>query len=261
MDRRLIFITNDDGYQACGLNVLIEMMRPYGDIVVVAPVEAQSGMSSALTVKTPVRLRKIKEEPGLNIYACSGTPVDCVKLAMSHVLTRKPDLLVSGINHGSNTSISVIYSGTLGAAAEGALYEIPSIGFSLNDYSSSADFSACIPYGRMIIEKALNMPFHKNTFLNVNFPRLPHNQIKGIKLCRQNLGSWADEFEKRTDPHGHDYYWMTGIFLNHEKEANDTDENAMAAGYIAVVPHHLDMTDYRELERLKKEWGSIGSQN
>jgi len=254
MDRRLIFITNDDGYQAGGLAVLIEMMRPYGDIVVVAPKEMQSGMSSALTVKTPVRLRKIKEEPGLVIYACNGTPVDCVKLAMSHVLTRKPDLLVSGINQGSNTSISVIYSGTLGAAAEGTLYGIPSIGFSLNDHSPAADFTACIPYGRMIIEQVLKTPFDKHSFLNVNFPCLPANEIKGFKLCRQNHGSWMDEFEKRIDPHGTDYYWMTGAFLNHEEEAGDTDENAMCAGYIAIVPHHLDMTNYRELERLKEQW-------
>ena len=253
MEKRLIFITNDDGYRASGLAALIEMMQPYGDIVVVAPAEGQSGMSSALTVKTPVRLRKIKEEPGLSVYACSGTPVDCVKLAMSHVFTRKPDLLVSGINHGANTSISVIYSGTLGAAAEGTLYEIPSIGFSLaDDYAS--DFSVCIPYGRMIIDQILKHPFDKRTFLNVNIPALPPNEIKGIKFCRQNRGAWIEEFEKRTDPHGFDYYWMTGIYQNHEEEVDDADENAVLNGYVAVVPHQLDMTDYRELERLKQVW-------
>jgi len=254
MDKRLIFITNDDGYQAGGLAALIEMMRPYGDIVVVAPKETQSGMSGALTVKTPVRLHKIKEEPGLSIYACGGTPADCVKLAMNHVFTRKPDLLVSGINHGANTAISVIYSGTLAAVAEGTLYEIPSIGFSLDDHSLSADFTACVLYGRMIIDKALQVPFDKYTFLNVNFPNLPYNEIKGIKFCRQNRGAWIDEFEKRTDPHGFDYYWMTGAFQNHEEEAADADANAVNAGYIAIVPHHLDMTDYRELERLREIW-------
>ncbi|MDR0296221.1 MAG: 5'/3'-nucleotidase SurE [Prevotellaceae bacterium] len=253
MKKRLIFITNDDGYRASGITTLIEMMRPYGDIVVVAPAEGQSGMSSALTVKTPVRLRKIKEESGLCIYACKGTPADCVKLAMSHVFTRKPDLLVSGINHGANTSISVIYSGTLGAAAEGTLYEIPSIGFSLaNDYAT--DFAVCIPYGRKIIEQVMKVPFDKRTFLNVNIPDLPLNEIKGIKFCRQNRGAWIEEFEKRTDPHGFDYYWMTGIYKNHEEEAGDTDENAVLNGYVAIVPHHLDMTDYRELERLKQVW-------
>ncbi len=255
MQKRLIFITNDDGYRAGGLAALIEMVRPYGDIVVVAPEEGQSGMSSALTVKIPIRLRKVQEEAGLTIYACSGTPVDCVKLAMSHIFTRKPDLLVSGINHGSNTSVAVIYSGTLGAAAEGTLYQIPSIGFSLNDHSATPDFTACIPYGRTIIEQVFAAPFAKNTFLNVNFPRLPYNEIKGIWLCRQNRGTWVEEFEKRVDPHGLDYYWMTGIFQNHEQEAGDADENAIHAGYVAIVPHHLDMTDYQELARLKEQWG------
>jgi len=258
MNKRLIFITNDDGYRAGGLAALIEMMQPYGDIVVVAPSEGQSGMSSALTVKTPVRLHKIKEETGLSIYACSGTPVDCVKLAMSHIFTRKPDLLVSGINHGANTSISVIYSGTLGATAEGTLYEIPSIGFSLCNHLHAADFTACIPYGRMIIEQFLKQPFDKRTFLNVNIPNLPYNEIKGIKFCRQTRGTWVEEFEKRTDPHGFDYYWMTGNFVNHEANAEDADENAVLDGYVAIVPHQLDMTDYRELERLKQTWAIGG---
>jgi 5'-nucleotidase len=254
MQKRLIFITNDDGYRAGGLSALVEMSRPYGEIVVVAPEEAQSGMSSAMTSKLPVRLRKVEESSGLTIYACSGTPVDCVKLAMSHVLKRKPDFLFSGINHGTNTSIAVIYSGTLGAAAEGVLYDIPSIGFSLNDHASPADFTACIPYGQRIIDTVLAHPFDKDTFLNVNFPALTYPEIKGIRLCRQNRGVWVEEFEKRTDPHGQDYYWMTGSFLNHEKDAADADENAMRAGYVTVVPHHLDMTNYKELERLRGVW-------
>ncbi len=254
MQKRLICITNDDGYRSSGIAALIEMVRPYGDIVVVAPEEVQSGMSSALTIKVPIRLRKVESSDGLTVYACSGTPVDCVKLAMSHVFTRKPDLLVSGINHGSNTSAAVIYSGTLGAAAEGTLYDIPSIGFSLNNHSWSADFTACIPYGRKIIDQVLAHPFVKHTFLNVNFPALPYNEIKGIKLCRQNRGTWVEEFEKRVDPHGIDYYWMTGLFQNHEQEAGDADENAVQNGYVAVVPHQIDMTNYKELERLKGCW-------
>jgi 5'-nucleotidase len=254
MQKKLIFITNDDGYRAGGLAALVEMARPYGDVVVVAPEEAQSGMSSAMTSKLPIRLRKVEKSDGLTIYACGGTPVDCVKLAMSHVFKRKPDFLFSGINHGNNTSIAVIYSGTLGAAAEGTLYAIPSIGFSLNDYSPTADFTACIPYGKRIIDTALAAPFAENTFLNVNFPRLPYHEIKGIRLCRQNRGVWMEEFEKRIDPHGQDYYWMTGSFLNHEKEAGDADENALTKGYVAVVPHHLDMTNYKELERLREAW-------
>ncbi|MDR3235549.1 MAG: 5'/3'-nucleotidase SurE [Prevotellaceae bacterium] len=254
MQKKLIFITNDDGYRAEGLAALVEMARPFGDVVVVAPEEAQSGMSSALTSRAPVRLRKVSGGNGLTVYACSGTPVDCVKLAMTHVFNRKPDFLFSGINHGINTSIAVIYSGTLGAAAEGVLYHIPSAGFSINSYLSSPDFSACIRYGRQIIDTMTAHPFDNHTFLNINFPALPYEQIKGVRLCRQLRGVWAEEFEKRIDPHGEDYYWMSGQFVNQEKEAADADENAVLAGYVAVVPHHLDMTDYRELERLQSVW-------
>ncbi len=249
-----IFITNDDGYRAPGLAALIEMVRPYGTITVVAPEEAQSGMSNAITIKVPVRIRKVSEEEGLRVYACSGTPADCVKLAMNSLFEQLPDLLVSGINHGSNSSVAVIYSGTLGAAAEGTLYGIPSIGFSLTDHSADADFSAAIVYGRKIIDQVLAHPFAPHTFLNVNFPALPGDKIKGIKLSRQNKGAWIKEYEKRTDPSGHDYYWLTGEFVNHEDQATDTDENALNAGYVSVVPHHLDMTEHRELERLRKEW-------
>ena len=250
-----IFITNDDGYRAPGLAALVEIMRHYGEITVVAPEEAQSGMSSALTVKTPIRIRKVSEEKGLSIYACSGTPTDCVKLAMCCLFKeKKPDLLVSGINHGSNASISVIYSGTLGAAAEGTLYGIPSVGFSLTDHSLNADFSACIKYGQKIIDQILQQPFSPHVFLNVNFPAIPESEIKGIRLCRQNKGAWVEEYEKRTDPHGHDYFWLTGEYVNHESDALDTDENVLSEGYIAIVPHHLDMTEHNELERLRKEW-------
>ncbi len=253
--KRLIFITNDDGYRAKGIAELTEVMRHYGDVVVVAPADMRSGMSSALTVAAPVRMHKINEEEGIVRYACSGTPVDCVKLAMSHLFVdRKPDLLVSGINHGSNAAISVIYSGTLGAAAEGTLYGIPSIGFSLTDHAADADFSVADPYIRRIVEQYFQHPFSKDVFLNVNIPNIPKEEIKGIRLCRQTKGAWVEEFEKRIDPHGFDYYWMTGRFENFEKDAIDTDETALREGYIAIVPHHVDMTDYEELKRLKEEW-------
>jgi 5'-nucleotidase len=250
-----LLLTNDDGYRAPGLGALIEMMRPYGDITVVAPEEVQSGMSNAITIKLPVRLRKISEEKGLRIYACSGTPVDCVKLAMScGLFTEKPDMLASGINHGSNASTAVIYSGTLGAAAEGTLYNIPSIGFSLTDMSADADFAASIAFGRKIVDQVLSHPFAPHVFLNVNFPALPADRIKGIRLCRQNKGAWKEEYEKRIDPHGRAYYWLTGAFVNHEQEAPDTDENLLQNGYISIVPHHLDMTEHKELERLQEIW-------
>jgi 5'-nucleotidase len=249
-----IFLTNDDGYRSQGLAALIEIMQPYGHVTVVAPEEMQSGMSSAITTKIPVRLRKITAEKDLEIYACSGTPVDCVKLAMSCILPQKPDLLVSGINHGANSSTAVIYSGTLGAAAEGALYGIPSLGFSLADFTAEADFNVCKIYGANIIDRVLAHPFARHVFLNVNFPALPAAEIKGIRLARQHKGAWVEEFEKRTDPHGGDYYWLTGKFVNHEPAALDADENLLNAGYISIVPHHVDMTEHNELQRLRKKW-------
>jgi 5'-nucleotidase len=250
-----IFITNDDGYLSPGLATLTELMRPYGEVTVVAPEEGQSGMSNALTVKTPVRMRRIHEEQGLALYAAAGTPTDCVKLAMNTLfIDRKPDLLVSGINHGTNVSVAVIYSGTLGAAAEGVLYGVPSIGFSLADYSPEADFSACRQYIPEIISQTLAHPFAPQVFLNVNIPKLPPNEIKGIRLCRQTKGAWAEEYEKRIDPAGAPYYWLTGQFINHEPDAPDADENILRQGYIAIVPHHVDMTEYHELERLRKVW-------
>ncbi|MDR1405834.1 MAG: 5'/3'-nucleotidase SurE [Prevotellaceae bacterium] len=249
-----ILLTNDDGFRAPGLAALTGIMRPYGNVTVVAPEEMQSGMSSAITTKIPVRLRKITSGKGLEIYACSGTPVDCVKLAINHILPQKPDLLVSGINHGANASSAVIYSGTLGAAMEGALYGIPSIGFSLANDAADADFDTCKIYGTKIIDRILAHPFAPHVFLNVNFPALPATEIKGVRLTRQHKGSWTKEFEKHTDPHGRSYYWLTGDFVNHEPDACDADENTLHAGYISIVPHHLDMTDYNELRRLQKEW-------
>jgi 5'-nucleotidase len=253
-----IFLTNDDGYRAPGLAALIETMRPFGELTVVAPEEGQSGMSSAMTVKMPVRMRCVSDEPRLRLYAVTGTPTDCVKLAMSTVFARRrPDLLVSGINHGTNASVAVIYSGTLGAAAEGTLYGVPSLGFSLADPSFDADFSVCRQYGTPIIEQILAQPFAPHVFLNVNFPNLPPDAVKGIRLCRQTRGAWVEEYEKRTDPNGGDYYWLTGRFVNHEPDATDTDEYALHNGYVAIVPHHVDMTEHRELQRLRSLWTSL----
>lgn len=247
-----ILVTNDDGVYAKGIAALIEMVQPYGDIYVVAPTRVNSGMSQAVTIGEPVRLKKIRETENIKIYACSGTPTDCVKLAYSHILpNKKADLLVSGINHGANSSASVLYSGTLAATTEGIMYHTPSIGFSLCDYTADADFSACIPLGRKIIEKVLNEQFGYSSFLNVNIPKLPFGEIKGIQICRQAKGVWREEFEKRTDPQGFDYYWLIGEYVNEEPDANDTDESWLAKGYAAVVPHTLDMTNYAELDKIK----------
>ena len=247
-----ILVTNDDGVYAKGISALIEMVQPYGEVIVLAPLTGNSGMSQAITITTPIRLKKIKEEENLKIYACTGTPADCVKLAFSQIiLDEKIDLLVSGINHGANSSASVLYSGTLAATREGVMYNIPSVGFSLCDHDDDADFSACISLGRKIIDKMLTENFGIDSFLNVNIPKLPLEEIKGFKVCKQAKGVWREEFEKRTDPHGFDYYWLTGKFVNEEPEAADADETWLEKGYVTIVPQGLDMTHYGEIERIK----------
>lgn len=250
MSKPLILITNDDGIFAGGLRALVEVSRSFGDIVIVAPDSPQSGQGHALTLNSPIRLKKASEFDE-EAYKCSGTPVDCVKLAKSVVLkNRKPDLCVSGINHGSNASINIIYSGTMSAAMEASLEGIPSIGFSYLDYAADADFSACKKIAHTLIEKILNEPNKDNLLLNVNIPLLPYNDIKGIKLCRQSKGNWTEEFIEAKDPRGENYYWMTGEFYT-EETATDTDIWALNNGYVSVVPSHHDLTDYKRLDTLK----------
>ncbi len=252
----LIFITNDDGWNAKGINALIDALRPWARILVVAPDDARSGMSHAITMGTPLFLRKVREQEGLDVYACSGTPVDCVKLAFDSVMTEMPVLALSGINHGSNSAVNVLYSGTMGAAIECSFYHIPAIGLSLLDHSPDADFTGAVRYSLQIIEKVLadkelNLPM----CLNVNIPAGPAQEIKGIRVCRQNKGYWREEFERRTDPHGRDYYWLTGNFFNQEEHATDTDEYALAHGYVSVVPIQIDLTHYSQLDSLgRREW-------
>ena len=255
-NNRNILITNDDGIMAKGLHALIEMARPYGKITVVAPKEPQSGMSNAVTLNSPLRLFEYKQEEGVIYFVCTGAPVDCVKIGMSQLFQNDlPNLLLSGINHGSNASAAVLYSGTLGAAAEGVLYGIPSIGFSLTTpHNPDADFTASIFYGRMILEHYFKFPPSPDVYLNINIPEIPINKIQGIRIARQGKGAWIKEFEKRIDPHGKSYYWLTGDFRNDEPSASDTDTNLLDRGYITIVPHQVDSTHYPELERLKKIW-------
>jgi 5'-nucleotidase len=244
-DRRepLILISNDDGYRAKGLEALIEMAKPLGRVVVVAPSEGRSGMSHAITIKDPLRIRKHTRTDNVEMYSVNGTPVDCIKLAMSEVLKTTPNIILSGINHGSNASVSVFYSGTMGAAIEGCLYGIPAIGFSLLDFLPDADFTGAVQFGRPIVESVLNNGLRNGICLNINFPAIPANEIKGVRVCRQNMGTWREEFDKRTDPRGIDYYWLTGYFHNEEPEATDTDEYALANGYASIVPIRVDLTD------------------
>lgn len=253
----LILVTNDDGVHAPGIKNLIETIRPLGNVIVVAPDEGRSGMSHAITIKFPLRIQKIKEEEGLTVYSCSGTPVDCVKLAIDQILDKYPDIILSGINHGSNSSISVVYSGTMAAAMEGGLHGIPSIGFSLLDYSIHADFSHVSGYVSEIVKNVLLNGLPENVVLNVNFPVNTEIEIKGLKICRQAMGIWKGEFEKRTDPHTRDYFWLTGFFQNFEAEATDTDEWALQNNYVSVVPVRVDLTSHSSIQKLKTFYEAI----
>jgi 5'-nucleotidase len=249
---RLILVTNDDGIHAKGLRTLIDIVRPFGKIFVIAPEESQSGMSHAITVKTPIRVSKIKEEENLVIYSCKGTPVDCIKLALNKFLGKYPDLILSGINHGSNASASIIYSGTMAAAIEGCMNGIPSIGLSLLDFSPEAEFNGITRYTEQIIVRVLEDGIPGGTCLNVNFPANHSGEIRGVKICRQTKGHWVEEFDHRTDPQNRDYYWLTGEFINLEPDAEDTDEWALKHNYISVVPVLVDLTSYEAMNHLER---------
>jgi 5'-nucleotidase len=253
-DDRLILITNDDGLYAAGLKTLLEVMEEFGKVVLVSTTESMSGMSQALTVKTPLRVKLLEENEKHRIYACNGTPTDSVKLAINQLTERYPAWVVSGINHGANASVSVLYSGTMAAAIEGCLYGISSVGFSLNNFSPTADFSACRKYIRLVMKKITAAPPPPGICLNVNIPAAKRNEIKGIRICRQAKGNWKEEFEKRKDPMGKTYYWLTGIFMNHEPDATDTDEWALANNFVSVVPVSVDMTAHWYIDKLKLQF-------
>lgn len=253
-NRRLIFVTNDDSYLSKGFRNIVELASEFGDVIAIAPDRVQSGMSQAITINAPLFLRTVEESERVKIYAFSGTPVDCAKVAFDHVLAgRKVDLVLSGINHGSNAAVNVMYSGTMGAAIEGSFYGVPSIGLSVDDHDADADFEGAVKYGREIISSVLaaadSLP--RPLCLNVNVPRCGVEEIKGVRLCRQTRGFWREEFYEREDPHGRKYFWLTGAFKNAEPEATDSDEWALANRYVAVVPVQTDMTDYRQLTHLQ----------
>lgn len=246
----LILVTNDDGITASGIRTLIEVMNTIGDVVVVAPDSPQSAMGHAITVNSTLFVEKVKVDEGIQLeYSCSGTPADCVKLAVNQILKRKPDLCVSGINHGSNSSINVIYSGTMSAAIEAGIEGVPAIGFSLLDYSWNANFEATKSYVKSIAENVLKEGLPKDVVLNVNIPNLSKQELKGIKICRQARASWEEEFDKRTNPQGREYYWLTGKFVNLD-HGEDTDEWALKNGYISVVPVQFDLTAHHCIQTL-----------
>ena len=246
----LILVTNDDGITAPGLRSLIEVMNEIGEVVVVAPDSPQSGMGHAITINSTLYCDKIKVTDGPQLeYSCSGTPADCVKLAINELLDKKPDLCVSGINHGSNSSINVIYSGTMSAAIEAGIEGVPAIGFSLLDFKWNANFKPLKEYIKKISLEALKKGIPKDVVLNVNFPLLKNGKIKGMKICRQARAYWVEEFDKRTNPMGREYYWLTGTFINEDK-GEDTDEWALDKGYISIVPTQFDLTAHHSLQQL-----------
>ena len=249
--RPLILISNDDGIIAKGISELIKFLRPLGEIVVMAPDAPRSGSACALTVTEPIHYQLVRKDVGLTVYKCSGTPTDCVKMAFDCLLRdERVDLVLSGINHGSNSAVNVLYSGTMGAAIEGSFYDCPSVGLSLDDHSEDADFEAAVVYGKRIVRSVLEKKVELPLCLNVNVPVGKPGELHGIRLCRQNRGFWREEFYRHEDPRGRAYFWLTGDFVNGEPGAEDTDEWALAHGYVSVVPVQVDLTDYRQLAAL-----------
>jgi 5'-nucleotidase len=250
-NEKIILICNDDGYNAKGIEALTEVAKNYGRVVVCAPTDGMSGMSHAITFNKPLRLFHLKDFENVSYYRTTGTPSDSVKLAFDKVLDRKPDYIFSGINHGSNTAGSVLYSGTMAAAMEGALNMIPSAGFSLLNHDVDADFSAAKFFVDKIIKSIVEEGLMPGACLNVNIPDLPKDKIKGVRYCRMTRGFWEEEFEKRTDPHNRDYFWLTGVYNNAEPNDKDTDEWAVKNNYVSIVPLQTDMTNYKLLKDLR----------
>lgn len=248
-----ILVSNDDSINAPGIKALVEVAKKFGNVVVVAPDSPQSGMGHAITIHEPLRLNKVDVFDEVEAYQCSGTPADCVKIAIDKILYKKPDLCISGINHGSNASINVIYSGTMSAAMEAAIDGIPAIGFSLLDYAFDADFNASKHYAEIIIRELFNNGLPSACLLNVNIPKLPIDKIKGMRVCRQAVAKWEEEFDRRIDPSGAAYYWLTGKFENKDK-GEDTDVWALENGYVSIVPVQFDLTNYHGITFINNNW-------
>lgn len=249
----LILVTNDDGITAPGIRALIEVMRTLGEVVVVAPDQGRSGQAHAITVNVPLRPKLLVAEKDYTEYQTNGTPVDCVKLAIKALMPRKPDLLVSGINHGTNSSINIVYSGTMAATIEGCMEAIPSIGFSLGNFAVDANFAPSLPFVKLIAEKVLAGGLPHGVCLNVNIPDVKEGTIRGIKTTRQGTGTWTEEFDHRVDPRGRDYYWITGQY-NGNGSAAGTDEWALANHYISITPVTFDLTAHQALDTLTKQF-------
>lgn len=245
----LILISNDDGYHAKGINSLVDMISDLGDVLVCAPESARSGFSTAFSATVPLRLKLRRKWEGVEVWSCNGTPVDCVKLALSRLCFRKPDIVIGGINHGDNASVNSHYSGTMGVAREGCMKHIPSVAFSLCDHSDDADFEPLRSLVRKITAMVLRDGLPDGVCLNVNFPLMP--EFKGVKVCRMAKGTWGNEVVRAKHPHGYDYYWLVGEYTNEEPDAVDTDNWALTHGYVAITPTRIDVTDYDFADRLR----------
>jgi 5'-nucleotidase len=255
----LILVTNDDGINSPGIRVLVEVMHELGDVIVVAPDSPQSGMGHAITIENPLRLEQVHVFEGIESYECSGTPVDCVKLAVDKIIKGKPDLCVSGINHGSNSSINVIYSGTMSAAVEAAIEGITAVGFSFLNYSHEASLALPRRVVRDVTKQILKHGLPKNILLNVNIPSIPESQYKGVRICRQAVAKWEEEFTERVDPRGKKYYWLTGKFVNYDR-GDDTDEWALSNGYASIVPVQYDLTAHHAIPYINNNWKLNGEE-
>ncbi|MFO7722933.1 MAG: 5'/3'-nucleotidase SurE [Bacteroidales bacterium] len=254
--RPMILVTNDDGVHAPGIKFLASVASEFGDVIVIAPAGGMSGMGHAITIKTPLRCHELVPNGVQRQFAVEGTPVDCVKLAIRKLLKRKPDLLLSGVNHGSNASVNIIYSGTMAAAFEGAMAGIPSVGFSLLDYSHNAPLEHLRPFLRQVIQNTLDHGLPPNVCLNVNMPPFkPEEPIKGIRLCRQAVGHWKEDFEERVDPHHQPYFWLHGEFVRQDY-GEDTDLSALEQHWISLVPVHFDFTAFHAMDTLQR-WNGV----
>ncbi|MEA2042564.1 MAG: 5'/3'-nucleotidase SurE [Bacteroidota bacterium] len=250
----LILVTNDDGITAKGIRLLIETAKKYGEVLVVAPDSHQSAKSHSITQAEPISYRKLDESENYQEYSCSGTPVDCVKIAIHEICSRVPDLVLSGINHGANTSVSVLYSGTMAAAIEATMNGMPGVGFSVNNYKADSDYSKAVPFIEKILDKVIKQGLPKGVSLNVNFPDTDATDIKGIKICRASDGAWKEKFVSSQNPHGQKSFWITGTFNNLEEGADDTDEHAILNGFASVVPIKPEFTAHNYIKELEK-WG------
>jgi 5'-nucleotidase len=251
--RPVILVTNDDGIVSPGIKCLVEAMQKLGEVIVVAPDSPQSGMGHAITLDEPLRVTEVDIFEGIRAYQCSGTPADCVKIAIDKILHKQPDLCVSGVNHGSNSSINVIYSGTMSAAMEAAIDGIRAIGFSLLNYSFGADMTVASKVAEDVARQVLKHGIPRGSLLNVNIPDVDLEGLKGYKICRQAVAKWIEEFDERKDPRGKQYYWLTGRFVNFDN-GEDTDEWALKNGYVSIVPVQFDLTNHHAIRFINKNW-------